>query len=105
MPEDYLEKRSMSLRQEGFDPYPAMGAYGLQYCSFAAPLSGILDFMPSGNPVLLAPNEQGSIFIDQITDDIYTYNQDDKPFILEGDIDRIQQHIYKNALKIKINND
>ena len=32
IPEDYLEKRSMSLRQEGFNPHLAMGVYSLKYC-------------------------------------------------------------------------
>ena len=64
-----------------------MGVYSLQSCSTDAPLSDILDCFPSGNPVLLAPSVQGKIFIDQITCNIYTYEQDNKLFISIGDID------------------
>ena len=67
MLEDYLEKRSMSPRQEGFNPYLAIGEYTQQYYSMASPLSGIPDYFPLGNPVFMAPSIQGNIFINQIT--------------------------------------
>ena len=88
MPRDYLEKRSMSPKQEGFDIHPATGAYSSQYCSMAAPLSGNLDCLPSGNPVLFAPSVQSKIFIDQVTGNIYTYDQGNKLFVSMGDMDQ-----------------
>ena len=65
----------MSLKQEGFNPHLATGAYSSLYCSMATSLSGILDCLSSGNPVLMAPSMQGETCIDQITGDTCTYNQ------------------------------
>ena len=50
-------------------------------------LSGIPDWLPPGNPVLLAPNLQGEVFTDQITVDVCTYDHANKLFIPLVDID------------------
>ena len=50
-PEDQLEIRSLSPREEGFNPHLATGAYSLLYFSTAAALSRNLDCLPSGKPV------------------------------------------------------
>ena len=64
--------------------------------------------MPSGNPVLLAPSMQGEVFIDQISGDIYMYDQANKLFISMGNIDQdtaadLQQYVKdkdKQCLKV-----
>ena len=88
MPEYHLVKRSMSPRQVGVHPHPSIGVYSLLYSSTAAPLSGIVDCLLSGNPMLLALSMRGEVFIDQITGDIYTYDQTSKLLISTGDIDK-----------------
>ena len=69
-PEDQIEKRSISPRQGGFNPHPVTGAHSTLYCSTAMVISGIPDYIPSGNLILLAPSVQGEVFIDKIMDDV-----------------------------------
>ena len=59
--------------------------YRSLFCSLVTPLSGIVDCLPS---VFLAPNMQGEIFINQITSDIYTYDQANKLIISMDDTDQ-----------------
>ena len=44
-------------------------------------------YLTSGNPVLLAPNMQGDVFIGQIMGDAYTYDHANELFISSGAID------------------
>ena len=104
MLEDYVEKRRMPPRQESSKLYPAPGAYGSQYCSMTVPLCSILHCLPPGGPVLLAPSMQNKIFIDKITDDIYTYDQDNKLFNSAGDLNQNTAADLQQVLKDKNQN-
>ena len=101
IPEDQLEKGSISPRQEGVNSHLATGAYTSLYCSTATPLSGILDCFPSGNPVMSPPSLQEEVFIDQTTGDIYTYDQPNKLFISIGYIDQNTAADLQQFLKVK----
>ena len=70
-PKDQLEKRSISYRKEGFNPHSTTGMYSSLHCCTATVIFGILDCLPSGNPVLFVSSIQGDIFTDQ--SDIYIY--------------------------------
>ena len=76
IPEEQKGKRSISSRQEGFNPHLVTVTWSSLYCSIAMVMSGIPDILPSGNAVLLAPSMQGEVFIDQIMADVYAYHHD-----------------------------
>ena len=96
-----MKKRKISPRLEGFNPLLAMSIYSSPYCSVATPLSGILNCLPSGNLVLLAPSVKGEMFFDQITGDIYTCDQDNILLISVGDIDQGTAADMQKFLKLK----
>ena len=60
-PEDQKEMRSISPRQEGFNPHLATNTYSSLYFSTSMVLSDILDCLPSDNSVLLAPCVQDEV--------------------------------------------
>ena len=65
-----------------------MAPYSSLYCSTTTPLFGILDCLPSGNPVLLTPSVQSEVSIEQITGGMYVYAQANKPLISMDNIDQ-----------------
>ena len=57
--------------------------------------------MTPGNPVLLAPSMQSEVFSDQITGDIYAYDQAKKLSISMGDLDQDMAMDFQKVLKEK----
>ena len=50
-------------------------------------LSGVLDCLPSHNPVFFLSSLSGELFIDEVTGDIYKYDCDSKLFISLREVD------------------
>ena len=50
-------------------------------------MTGVTGCLPSGNPILQAQSLQSEIFIEEITEDIDTYDYDSKLSISSGEID------------------
>ena len=52
--EELLERHSISPDQESYNLHPAIGTHSSHYCSTSAVLSGVPDFLSSGNHLLQA---------------------------------------------------
>ena len=72
--EKILEKQSLSPDQGGYNLDPPAGACSSTHCYTSAMLTGILDYLPSGNPVSQVQSIKVELFVDQVAGDIYKYD-------------------------------